>query len=108
MQAQVQEVPIGHVAASVHDDLPVRVVVLVLQELEFEQQQRLDGRTPLIVAVGRGQNGTETLEVDYVLDPAEIMILRYRCFKNLLVSFVWRQVIWFRRKHLTKASWRMT
>ncbi len=92
MQAQVQEVPVGHIATRVRHDVPVREVVLVLQELEFEQQQRLNGRSPLIVAVGLGQNGTKPLKVDQILNPAEIVILRHRCFKDLLVSFVWRRV----------------
>jgi hypothetical protein len=37
VQTQVQEIPIGHVAPCLLDDLTVGKIVLVLQELELEQ-----------------------------------------------------------------------
>ena len=99
MQAQPQEKPVRHVAAAVLDHLPIRKVVLVFQELELQHQQRFNGRPTLILAISTGQQRTQPLKVDDLLDPAQIVIRRYRRLENLFVPLVRWQIRRLKRKH---------
>ena len=105
VHTQVQKVAKSHVAARLLDHLPVRKVILVLQELQLEQQQEFHRRASMIVAVAVGHDRPQPFEVDNLLDSAEVMVLRHSCLKDFLVPLIRRYVGWLGKKHITSPSW---
>jgi hypothetical protein len=87
VEAEPQEQAEGHVGAGLLDGLAVGEVVVVLEELQLQQQQRLQGGAAAVGVVGVGQQGAAAVEVNGPQDAAEVMVGRYGGVEDELVEF---------------------
>jgi hypothetical protein len=86
VQAQVKEEAEPEVQLGLVEDPAVGQVLVVLQVLQPEQQQRLGGRTAGRGRVRVGQDGAQAGEVEDGLDPAQVVVRGDEGLKDLLVQ----------------------
>ena len=67
--------------------LPIREVVMKLQETELEQQDRVFGSAPLIRAVTFRDQTSHRREVHHRFDLPQVMISRHKLGKDELIEF---------------------
>jgi hypothetical protein len=87
MQAEVEEEPEGHVDLALSENLAVGEAVLELEELQFQEQHRLQWRPPHGGIVMGQEDRAKPLEIHGVADAAQVMVVRDDGVEDLAIQF---------------------